>query len=49
MCKKDEGIVMPNFSAPRAVFALSRYEKPPEGGGGYPSPVGARVNIPYEE
>ena len=43
MCKKDEGIVIPNFAALRAAVFSVIYEKPP-GGGGYPPPVGARVN-----
>ena len=48
MCKKDEGIVMPNFAALRAeVFPLST--KNLRGGADIRPPVGARVNIvgPY--
>ena len=47
MCKKDEGIVMPNFAARSAsVFQLSRYEN---SGGGYPAPpVGARCRAQVE-
>ena len=45
MCKKDEGIVMPNFAVPRAAVSSVIYEKPP--GGGYPPPVGARVKLIY--
>ena len=42
MCKTDAGIVMQNFAALHAeVFTLST--KNLRGGGGYPTPVDARV------
>ena len=47
MCKKDEGIVMPNFVAPRAaVFSLST--KKPRGGGA-DIRLTVRVNCAWEQ